>query len=82
MTVGILGLGLIGGSLARAYALAGHTVYAADSALADALSTALFCMTYEEGARLLSSLSDAEALWVTEDGELLMTEGMRQKLLP
>ena len=31
MTVGILGLGLIGGSLARAYALAGHTVYAADS---------------------------------------------------
>ena len=30
MTVGILGLGLIGGSLARAYAVAGHTVYAED----------------------------------------------------
>ena len=30
MKVGILGLGLIGGSLARAYALAGHTVYAAE----------------------------------------------------
>ncbi len=28
MTVGILGLGLIGGSLARAYSLEGHTVYA------------------------------------------------------
>ena len=28
MTVGILGLGLIGGALARAYALEGHTVYA------------------------------------------------------
>jgi len=28
MTVGILGLGLIGGSLARAYALEGHTVFA------------------------------------------------------
>ena len=27
MTVGILGLGLIGGSLARAYTIAGHTVY-------------------------------------------------------
>ena len=27
MTVGSLGLGLIGGSLARAYAIAGHTVY-------------------------------------------------------
>ena len=30
MNVGILGLGLIGGSLARAYALAGHTVFAAE----------------------------------------------------
>lgn len=30
MIVGILGLGLIGGSLARAYAIAGHTVYAAE----------------------------------------------------
>ena len=30
MTVGILGLGLIGGSLARAYTLAGHSVYAED----------------------------------------------------
>ncbi len=31
MTVGILGLGLIGGSMARAYAKAGHTVYAFDT---------------------------------------------------
>ena len=30
MKVGILGLGLIGGSLARAYALDGHSVYAAE----------------------------------------------------
>jgi len=30
MNVGILGLGLIGGSLARAYAKAGHTVFAAE----------------------------------------------------
>lgn len=30
MTVGILGLGLIGGSLARAYSIAGHTVYACE----------------------------------------------------
>lgn len=30
MTVGILGLGLIGGSMARAFSKAGHTVYAAD----------------------------------------------------
>ena len=31
MTVGILGLGLIGGSLARAYAKAGHQVFAAET---------------------------------------------------
>ncbi len=30
MTVGILGLGLIGGSMARAYAMAGHTVLACE----------------------------------------------------
>ena len=30
MKVGILGLGLIGGSMARAYAKTGHTVYAAE----------------------------------------------------
>ena len=30
MNIGILGLGLIGGSLARAYALEGHTVFAAE----------------------------------------------------
>ena len=30
MNVGILGLGLIGGSFARAYAIEGHTVYAAE----------------------------------------------------
>ena len=33
MNVGILGLGLIGGSLARAYALDGHTVYACEKDL-------------------------------------------------
>lgn len=31
MTVGVLGLGLIGGSMARAYAKAGHTVLAAET---------------------------------------------------
>lgn len=31
MNIGVLGLGLIGGSMARAYAKAGHTVYATDT---------------------------------------------------
>lgn len=68
-------------TLYPAEGFASVTVYAADSGLADALSTALFCMTYEEGAALLSTLPQADALWVTETGEIRMTEGMRQRLL-
>ena len=46
MTVGILGLGLIGGSMARAYALAGHRVFAVekDSSM---LSFAMLCGAVE-----------------------------------
>ena len=57
------------------------TVLCSDSGLADALSTALFCMSYEEGLALLSSLPNTEALWVTVAGEIKMTEGMKDKML-
>lgn len=46
-----------------------------DSALADALSTALFCMTYEEGLALIEELGDVEALWVRRNGEILKSAG-------
>ena len=39
-----------------------------DSAAGDALSTALFCMTPEEGMRLIESIPDTEALWVETGG--------------
>jgi len=51
------------------------SVFFADSALADALSTALFCMSYEEGAELVAKLG-ADAIWVLRDGQLLMTDGV------
>ena len=38
-----------------------------DSGMGDALSTALFCMPFEEGYVLVESLSDVEALWVMAD---------------
>lgn len=47
-----------------------------NSAMADMISTALFIMTYEEGARLAEAYG-AEALWVDLDGEWKATEGYR-----
>lgn len=51
------------------------TVISKDSALADALSTALFCMSYEEGKDLINDLAGVEVLWVYDDGRLDMTDG-------
>ena len=50
------------------------TVICKSSAMADALSTALFCMTVEEGQSLVNSLENVEALWVDEDGELYYSD--------
>ena len=41
-----------------------------NSADGDCLSTALFCMSLEDGMTLVNSLQGVEALWVTEDGEI------------
>ncbi len=45
------------------------------SALGDALSTALFCMTYEEGNTLIESLDGVEAMWLLPTGELKHSSG-------
>lgn len=52
-----------------------------DSALADALSTALFCMPYEDGLALVSTLEDVEVLWVYADGTKKMTDGFSEILV-
>lgn len=41
-----------------------------DSGLADELSTAIFCMPYEQGLAVINSLSDTEALWVFTDDSI------------
>jgi|GEM_PF-24702 len=51
------------------------TILAKSSGIADALSTALFCMPYEEGRKLIDSMEDIEALWVTPEGAVYYTEG-------
>ena len=52
------------------------TVICEDSGLADALSTALFCMSYEDGSEIVNSLDGVEVLWIYSDGEMKMSDGL------
>ena len=54
------------------------TVISADSGLADALSTALFCMDEEAGLLLIESLEEAEAVWVRLDESILCSSGIEE----
>lgn len=54
------------------------TVISADSALADALTTGLFCMPLEEGMALVQSLPGTEALWVLPDGSQRQSGGFSE----
>ena len=51
------------------------TVVCADSALADVLSTALFCLPPAQGKALLKKTPDAHAVWVLTDGSLNYSDG-------
>lgn len=57
------------------------TVVTKNSALADTLSTALFCMSLADGKTLCESLEGVEALWVLPDGEVHTTSGMDELLI-
>ncbi len=47
------------------------TVLTKDGALADALSTALFILPYEEGVALLERIGGTRAVWICPDGSML-----------
>lgn len=85
MKVGILGLGLIGGSLARAYALAGHTVYAIQRSqsmlsfamLAGAVHGKLTEETIPECDLLLLSIyPDGSASWLEKNAHLVSSKAL------
>jgi len=46
-----------------------------DSGLADALSTAIYCMPFDEGIALIESLDGIEALWVFPDKTMKYSSG-------
>ena len=80
MNVGILGLGLIGGSLARAYALAGHTVFSCErdqhmlsfAMLAGAVHEKLTEETIPScDLILLAIYPSGSAAWLEENAQLI-----------
>ena len=52
------------------------TIITPNSALADALSTALFTMSYEDGLALINRIGNVEVLWISTNGEMKMSEGL------
>ncbi len=48
-----------------------------DSGVADALSTAVFNMTYEQGFKFISNIPDTQAMWVLKNGDLRYSEGFK-----
>lgn len=83
MKVGILGLGLIGGSLARAYSKAGHTVYVADkneemlsfSKIAGIVQDTLDAHNIGEcDLILLAIYADGSATWLESNASFISPE--------
>ena len=56
------------------------TVLTRDSGLADALSTALFCMPIEEGRALVDATDGVDALWIFPDGSIEYTAGVKDMI--
>ena len=56
------------------------TILTPDSGLADALSTALFAMSYEDGLKLVNKIGNVDVLWITHSGEQYMTDGFARLL--
>ncbi len=51
------------------------TILAENSGIADALSTALFTVSVEQGKKILQQFDNVQALWVIQDGEIIRTDG-------
>jgi len=56
------------------------TVITPNSGEADALSTAVFCMPYEEGLAFINTYENAEAMWVLEDGSIQYSSNFKSYL--
>ena len=64
------------GTLMPANYFSSVSIITRDSALADALSTALFCMSYEDGLALVNSIGGVEVIWVDLEYNVKHTAGI------
>lgn len=62
--------------------LLGVTIIAKSSANADALSTACFALGLENGMKLIQSLDDTEAVFITDDYQLHCSPGIEESVSP
>ncbi len=53
------------------------SIITTDSGYADALSTTLFLMDFEQGLKFIESTEDTEALWVLPNGEVKYSSGFK-----
>lgn len=61
--------------------MASVSVIMKDSGQADAMSTALFNMDYEEGKTLVEAMEEVEAMWIFEDGSIRYSSGFSKYLI-
>ncbi len=52
------------------------TIIASDSTTADALSTSIFVLGLDEGMKLINSIDDVYAVFVTDTNEVIVSEGL------
>ncbi len=69
-----------GDTLMPANYFASVSIVAEDSGMADALSTSVFNMPFEDGLAFVNSLEDVEAMWILHDGSVEYSENFETYL--
>lgn len=69
-----------GDTLMPANYFASVSIVAEDSGMADALSTSVFNMPFEDGLAFINSLEDVEAMWILHDGSVEYSNNFEQYL--
>jgi len=62
--------------------LSSVTIITEESTYADALSTAAYVKGAEEGYNFVAALSGVEAIFITADGSIILTDGVRDSFAP